>query len=294
MPIMLEDWAVDFTPALGGSVKSCTYQGEPILRPSTGTDDARSTAAFPMVPFIGRITKGQFQFQGTAFTLPPNMPPEPHAIHGHGWQSAWDLSTGSPTSIHSTSEGYAQLTHSHTGATGWPWPYTATQRFSARANTLTLAMSLTNDSERDMPAGLGWHPYFPKDDAEIGADISHVWAGATGQIIGDRPGPLTPETDLRIPRKASDLTLDHCFSAGDEGAKLVWPSRGLSLHMSASAALRHLTVYIPHGENYICVEPVSHAPDALNSALPANVTGLQILKPSQTLSAEITLKVERF
>src|SRR5260370_12406805 len=47
------------------------------------------TAAFPLVPYSNRIREGRFAFRGRAVTLPLNRPPERHAIHGHGWQSAW-------------------------------------------------------------------------------------------------------------------------------------------------------------------------------------------------------------
>jgi len=278
-----EKWTLAFAPETGGSLTRCSYEGIPVLRNGTGIKDPRETSAFPMVPFIGRITNGVFSFGGSRYTLPPNMPPEPHAIHGHGWQSIWGLSTSGST--------YAQLTHKHGGQTGWPWAYTASQVFTAHENTLTVALSLTNKSDTHMPAGLGWHPYFPKHGAQIQADVTHVWASETGQIIANAPCPLTPDTDLRKQRPVSELSLDHCFTAGNGGVTLVWPERNISIRMTAPNALRHLTVYTPPNEDYFCVEPVSHAPDALNIALPADVTGLRTLAPNETFTAKIKLTV---
>lgn len=292
MSTLLDDWALTFAAETGGSLTSCSYKGLPILRAAIGSSDPRHMSAFPMVPFIGRINKGKFRFDGRAYELPPNMPPEPHAIHGHGWQSAWTLSTELSTSSTSVSKPYAQLSHTHNGATGWPWAYEAKQMFSASGSALTVAMQLTNQSAQPMPAGLGWHPYFPKNGALIEADTTHVWTGAEGNIIGDSPRPLTPETDLRVARAVSDLALDHCFSTGSGRVKLTWPARGLSVLMTASSPLRHLTVYTPKAADYFCVEPVSHAPDAVNNTLPLKETGLQVLKAGETLSAKITLNVE--
>lgn len=283
MPEFSKDWTLIFAKAAGGSLKSCVYKGHPILRTAVSAHDPRDSAAFPMVPFIGRITHGRFVFEGQNIQLAPNMPPEPHAIHGRGWHAHWETTLAS--------NGQTALTHAYNGDGDWPWAYTATQRFAAFGNRLILTMALTNNSDRAMPAGLGWHPYFPRDGALLQADVTKVWSGSAGDIIGSRPHILSEDTDLRALRPANSLNLDHCYSAGDGGVRITWPARKLSLDMHASAALRHLTVYTPPGEDYFCVEPVSHAPDAVNNTLPADQTGLQILAPNETLEADITLTV---
>ena len=55
--------------------------------------------------------------------------------------------------------------------------------------------------------------------------------------------------------------------------------------------LRWLHVYSPPGEPFLCVEPVSHMPDALNRVEPRAVTGLRELAPGEMLSAHVTLSV---
>lgn len=283
MPNISPDWALDFAPELGGCLTNCSYQGHQILRAANAPTDPRHAAAFPMVPFIGRINRGRFTFNGEQIALTPNMPPDLHAIHGRGWQSSWQMQQDET--------GKTTLWHDYDGNADWPWSYRAEQVFTAQNEALTLHLSLTNTSHKQMPAGLGWHPYFPKAGAQIHADVTSVWAGTEKHIIGNSPQPLSPETDLRGLRDVHDLALDHCFTAGENGTVLTWPERNLSLTITASAPLRHLTVYTPPGEDYFCVEPVSHAPDTVNSILPANMTGLRVLEPDETLSAEIALTV---
>ena len=53
------------------------------------------------------------------------------------------------------------LEHRH-AAGEWPWAYRATQRFSLTPAALNVEMVVTNESGTTMPAGLGWHPYFPR------------------------------------------------------------------------------------------------------------------------------------
>ena len=285
--LSLGDWEIDFAPEAGGSLRRCEYRGVKILKAARGHEtchDPRMLSAFPMVPFIGRIERGVFAFQGHMVQLSPNMPPEPHAIHGLGWQSEWDITIREGTSV--------SLTHTHDGQSDWPWAYKAEQVFSTHEHSLTWTMTLTNQSVRDMPAGLGWHPYFPIEGAQIQADVTSIWNGQEDGAIEHTPQVLEPDTDLRSMRPVKTLDLDHCFSAGDGGVQLHWPERGVKLRMSASSALRHLTVYTPSGEPYFCVEPVSHMPNAINSQLRAQETGLKVLKPGANLQADITLTVQ--
>ena len=45
-----------------------------------------------MLPFCSRIHNGRFRYGDRDVSLAPNFPPEPHAIHGFGWQGLWRLS----------------------------------------------------------------------------------------------------------------------------------------------------------------------------------------------------------
>src|SRR4029077_2582987 len=78
---------------------------------------------------------------------------ERHAIHGHGWQARWQVIEAGPTE--------ARLEYRHAAEDG-PWPYRATQRFTLGPTSLTVTITLTSETDAPMPAGLGWHPYFPR------------------------------------------------------------------------------------------------------------------------------------
>ena len=280
--MQIENWSLEPLAKTGGSLKRCAYKGVDILRCAIGDTDARQTSAFVMVPFIGRITNGIFQFGDQRITLPPNMPPEPHAIHGEGWQTSWRVKEATDKLI---------MEHAHTGSAGWPWHYAATQVFSANNNALTLTMTLVNKSDRSMPGGLGWHPYFPRHQARIKADVRSIWTDEGSDLIGHSIQQITPDTDIRTFRPADALQLDHCFSAGADGVTMIWPEQGRQVRMESSSNLGHLTVYIPPDSDDFCVEPVSHAPDALNMSHPADVSGQHILLPGESMRAEIRLTV---
>ena len=71
-----------------------------------------------------------------------------------------------------------------------------------------------------------------------------------------------------------------------------WSDRGVRATLEASDEFRHLVVYTPPSEDYFCVEPTSHAPDAVNSALPAKLTGYRELLPGESFTATIELESE--
>ena len=78
--------------ARGGSIMAFRDRGFDLMRPWDGvSEDPRSFASFPLVPFSGRVDHARFRFGGKTYDLAANFPPEPHAIHGDGWTSPWDL-----------------------------------------------------------------------------------------------------------------------------------------------------------------------------------------------------------
>ncbi|MEL8056716.1 MAG: aldose 1-epimerase [Pseudomonadota bacterium] len=273
---------LSLTPEFGGSVSGFIAFGHNVLRPTTfmrtTSWDARDSAGFPMLPFVGRISNGRFEVNGKDVTLPANIPPEPHSIHGFGWQRPWivaDLTDNSVLLRHDYAEGH------------WPWPYQAEQKFELNDNGLRLTLSIRNESETPMPAGIGWHPYFPKDSATLQAPVTRSW---TGQNTAPEKIGLTNETDLRQARQVKGLDLDTAFDC--ENTNIILKTSNHSIKLESDPVFSKLTVYTPQGEDYFCVEPVTHAPDAINMSLPAADTGLIWLDPGKTLSGKIWINVK--
>jgi len=209
------------------------------------------------------------------------MPPEPHAIHGQGWQSVWQ--------VESYNEHAATLSFDHPAA-DWPWHYRAWQTFELSANRLTVELQLQNLAPEPMPAGLGWHPFFPKNDAQLTADVDLIWP-SDDNMIPQPPTHSATAQQLKTGCAVRALTLDNAFGAHSTTARLHWPAQARTLQLQASAELGHLVIYTPPTENFFCVEPVSHAPNCLNSTLPATVTGARTLASKQTMTALITLSL---
>lgn len=279
------DLFLEIDPAAGGAVSALRLGDLNILRPAPPRSgpayDPLEYAAFPMVPFVGRIHNGLCQVNGSAIQLHPNLQPEPHAIHGYGWQSPWKVAAQGPNTV--------ALTHEH-AADAWPWDYTATQTFRLKDTALVVELSLTNLGPNAMPAGLGWHPYFYRKGAILTAPTIQEWC--PDEQSGDNlPRPPIPDADLSVGRAVEELKLDTAFSVGAPNIEMTWPTHRILLR--ADPIFSHATVFVPHGKDFFCAEPITHAPNAVNSTLPADVTGLRWLVPSETLSGTISLEIER-
>jgi aldose 1-epimerase len=276
---------LDLCPPIGGAVTGFRWRRRDVLRPAGEAclkgGDPLFASSFPLVPFSNRIADGRFAFQGRAYQLERNLPPEPHAIHGHGWQRPWKVEQASASR--------AELTFSNAVA-GTPLDYRARQTFTLHDDGLEIALELTNAGGGQMPAGIGQHPYFVRTDGvTLRARLDHVWLPDERKIPKQRV-PLPAAWDFADGLRLTLLDLDHCFGGWDGRAELHWPEMDLTLAIEAEPALRHLVIYVPPGQDFFCVEPVSHLNDGFNM-LERGVegTGVRVLAPGQTLAGTIRL-----
>jgi aldose 1-epimerase len=238
--------------------------------------------SFPLVPFSGRIREGRFAHGGTEVRLPRNFAPSRHAIHGQGWQQPWQLLEATPTR--------AMLEYRHDGGV-WPFPYRARQIIALEESGLVMRMELTSTGDRPMPAGIGHHPYFPRTPAaRVVAAVEKMWM-ADAEVMPTALVVPPPDRRLDAGVVLDRVALDNVFTGWTGRAEIAWPERGAGLTVAAQPPLRFLVVYSPPGQDFFCVEPISHVPDAVNLA-PAGVpdTGLVDLAPGETLAGEMELR----
>jgi aldose 1-epimerase len=236
-------------PELGGSLLSLSVDGINLLRPSRPeTNDVLEAACFPLVPFANRIADGRMTLHGREIVLPPDPAAPPHAHHGHGWRRPWRLL--------GKSDALAELEYPH-DPDHWPWAYVATQRIVLRDGGAEIELSVTNLSNEAMPAGLGLHPYFARGEADtisLGS-TRMVTTGGDGIPSGEAP-IMAGEKSLNSIEGMDNLLLDDSGQAHLRSA-------GVRCDVEARGAVG-FHVYIPKGENFFCVEPVSHRPNAFS------------------------------
>jgi aldose 1-epimerase len=271
----------ELEPRLGGCIAGLWLGGVPILR-STGAGQlasARQAGSYPLVPFSNRIGQASLQWRGTQHPLVLNNAPEPHAIHGVGWQRPW--------SVLDSDEQYALLAYEHRADAAWPFAFDSSQTFRLTPSSLELTLSLTNQSREPVPAGLGWHPFFVK---RAGSRIAFR-AGGRWEMGSDKlPTRRLPAQGLDS--DCASLDVDHCYDGWNGEADL----RDELLHVRLGSNLSRLVVFTNRTRDSIAIEPVSHVNNAVSlvhAGGDAAELGLAVLQPGESISAQMSIAVER-
>jgi aldose 1-epimerase len=274
---------LEVCPGVGGSLTAFRHRGRDLMRPAGpalfASGEPEAASSFPLVPFSNRIADCRFGFRGRGYELPPNFPSEPHAIHGQGWQHPWTVAEAGADR--------AVLDFAHRIA-GTPFDYRARQTLTLGDRGLDLTLEVTNAGPGPMPAGLGVHPYFVRTPGvTLHARLAHVWL-MDERTIPTKPAPLPAEWDFDRAPRVGDLAMDHCFGGWDGKAEIRWPETGITLALEAEPLFGHLVIYIPPGQDFFCVEPVSHVNDGFNLADRGVVgTGVRVLAPGETLRGRV-------
>lgn len=279
-------------PLCGGAIASWTRTSAngpvDLFRPAPTTVESSLSptdmACFSLVPFSNRIAGGRFTFQGRSVTLPPN-PGFSHAIHGHGWTAPW--------TVEERVDWAARLSYHHQ-ADAWPWRYSAFQTIALDDDGLIVTLDLVNDSDSDMPAGLGFHPYFPKPPGtRVTAGLTGMWE-SDDSVLPRARAPLPITLDFPAGVAMDDgVILDHGFTGWNGLATVMWTdgaAEGTSVSIVADGPFGHLIVYAPARDSFLCLEPVTHMTDAVNHPDEADA-GVIALPPGERLSGTVRFRV---
>jgi aldose 1-epimerase len=281
------DSQVTLCPEIGGAIARFTWKGHDILRRAPDNAIAeklvRQMGVYPLVPYSNRIAQARLIVGDRTISLRPNFMQEPHSIHGFGWQRAWQVEKRSTDSV--------VLQLQHAADADWPFACEATETVSLSTNALQIALTVKNTDKQTMPAGLGFHPYFP---ILPGTHLQSEWKGMWKMGADSLPTELTPvpaEADFTQLRPVEAWRVDHCFTGWSRRAILDYPTYRMQL--DASDACRQIVVFSPNdGRNFIALEPVTNINNAfaLMAKGVAN-TGTRTLSPGQSfeISMSITL-----
>jgi len=276
---------VVIAPELGGSILSyevilngTTVQ---IFKPSLQAKLVRETCYFPLVPYSNRIRSGRFKWLESDISLPLNNKPEKHSLHGHGWQTHWDVVRNNDLSI--------QLEYRYKQAE-WPFNYRVIQSIRLENEILKMELKIINQSELTMPVGLGFHPYFSRTPlCRVSAKVGKMWA-TDDEIMPtnlvDAPANLNSLNGIKV----DDFQLDNCLIDFEKQAIIYWPEWQSKVTIIASNNCPFLVFYSQESDDYFCLEPVTHSTDAINLAAKGQLnTGMVSLPSDQEFSISMQI-----
>lgn len=275
MEIGAADYRLVAAPERGGAILRFDWRGTPVMRPAAGPS-ILDAACFPLVPFSNRIAHGRFVVDGREVRLRPNFPgaDHPHPLHGFGWLAAWRV----------VEHDAAALTMEHVHTPGeWPWAYRAEQRLALGEGGLMLSLAVTNQSVAPMPLGLGFHPYFPRDEQTRYFGLHRgEWHNDASCIPLTHDGHAAPR-DWWAGAPVGTRAVDTVYTGRQGTLEIVWPERSMRLVLDCSDMLTKTVVYSPANADFFCIEPVTNDTDAFNRQQFA------LLPPGETRRVDLRL-----
>jgi aldose 1-epimerase len=254
-----------------------------------------------LFPFPNRLRAGHARFGGREIQIdrPANAP---WAIHGLVRNRAWRVDEGGSTAAGAS----AQLAVEADAETlrQFPFPYRHAIRFTLSGLTLRLDVEATNTGAEPAPIGFGWHPYFrlpllagkAREDAIVGVAAARQWVLdstllPTGEVVA-----APSERDFRTPRALGPTFLDDVYTGvllegGESICRLGSDVSGPSLTVAAGPTFRDWVVYAPPTRPTICFEPYTCPTDAFNLAERGIDVGVIVLRPGETWSDWIELRL---
>lgn len=266
------------SPQGGAVTELATRAGLDVLRPLRGPFDPRKAASFPLVPIGNRVAGNRFVHDGAVHALRPNDT-EPYYLHGDGWISDWTVEAASDRQI--------TLALVIDAPRFGPHRYHAQQVFTLDGARLQMDIAVQNRGDAALPFGIGLHPYFPNDGAEITFTARRFWTEGPGHIP-EAPQDTPAHADFGAPRALHDLALNNAYEHWDGRARIRWPS-GLTAELTADPVFSTLMVFAPADDrSFFCLEPMSHLPNALGHYGP---DGMAVLAPGQRLAGRVSIAI---
>jgi aldose 1-epimerase len=270
MKLQQGDWQALICPEQGAAFASLQWRGRDVLVPTPqGARHPGAYGAFWMLPWANRLDGGRI----AGHAMPINRAAEGTAIHGLARDLPWEV-------VHATAD-HAVLQQC---LNVLPFYYAAQLTVTITGDGLLMEMALRHEGAAPAPYGMGWHPWFMRNA------VTRLHLNATqraNHTARGLPESLTPSAGIAAD-EAGLIGLDNFFGGWDGVARLASPVGNITLTATGDFAAG-VQVYAPPTQPVICVEPVSHMPDAPNRPALAAAAPMRLLAMGQSLRGTIRL-----
>ena len=217
----------------GGRISSLKFHGYEFVIPNNRK--VLHWGWYPMVPWAGRINKGEFLGPSSKIKLPTDLMP-PHAIHGFGHSVVWQ----------DEGEGISSCEFEGDFAGAG-----AVQEIKVSEDTLHYKLQYVPNS-CELPAWLGLHTWFPWTIESSQRAVISFSANNMLELSADGipSGELVP---------AGEGPWDDTFTQLNSVPKITWPGIA-SLEIESN--VDWWTIYTKD-KAVFCVEPLNAPPDAI-------------------------------
>lgn len=285
---------------VGASVRSLTYRGRNLVVPFEADEVRPGYRGVTLAPWPNRVVDGVYTFNGETHQLPLTEPSRAHALHG--------LATWLDYHVVDKDPSHVTLAATIEPQTGYPWRITVRTTFALTSEGLTQIVTATNESDSSAPWGTGPHPYLVAGDAPLDEWTFELPAAQVLAVTDDRLAPTELQAveadaerfDFRHARRIGAVEIDHAYTAlasSHDGLTTarVTDAAGRGVAMVWDAACPWVQIHTadaPEGAASpvhrigLAVEPMTCAPDAFNAGAYPFDTGLIVIEPGQSATAQ--------
>ncbi|WP_442603305.1 aldose 1-epimerase [Paenibacillus sp. KN14-4R] len=271
-----------------------------VLRvPDAPHDLMKNPAHFgtPVLMPPNRINGGAFTFDGRPYQFAVNRP---NHMHNHGilQNLPWTVkSAGEENGIISITSTFRTADFPEVMAQ-YPHDTEMEITYELIGSKLNHKFKITNLSNLSAPFGYGLHTWFLLDHSpsewNLTVPLSGVWELGSDLLPTGNILPLDKFESITHGAPLEGFDLDTVFLKGDHPCVAVLENKQCKItYSSESNLMKHWVLYTKGvADNFICLEPYTWVTNAPNIDLPADVTGVQSVKPGQTLELDILLQIE--
>ena len=163
----------------------------------------------------------------------------------------------------------------------YPWQFRAQLEYRLELHRLAIHFRVENHDNSPLPFALGFHPYFYVKDVLDKAKV-RIPSSAT-QAFDNVQKCVVPFQGFDLSQPEVDL---HLLDHGQSQCSVELPD-GARLELRASEALKIWVVWTLEKKDFVCVEPWTAHPDALN-------TGENVIEVQPGAAEELHLDIEYF
>lgn len=248
-------------------------------------------ASWMMIPYSNRIENGRFRFEGRDYELRNGAN---HAIHGDARSRPWTVAEKSASRLKLTlrSADFADF--------NWPWPIDVEAEIAVDGTSLVQSLRIRNRGTTAMPAGFGWHPYYPRaltkevEPVRMRMKFTTVYPDANGDCIPDGPAqPVPAELDYSAGKAVpADRRYDTCLGGYDGQGTIEWPESGVKLDYACTPNVTHFIYFNPIERPVWAAEPAANANNGVNLLARGEPGhGVLALPPGEALDARFATRV---
>ena len=245
-----------------------------------------------LFPFPNRLKEGGYHWEDNEYHFAINDTITNNALHGLGMNAEMDVES---TNLQEESASITCRYDYPGDDPGYPFPFQLWVTFQIETGgRFNGRLQFANQSDQNIPVGLGWHPYFQLSDHLDQLELqlpSCEMVGVDSQMIPT--GKRYAYDDFEELKKVGATVLDNCFALTANGATAeVWikGNKG-SIRFWQEAGpgkFNFMQIFTPPHRQSIAIEPMTCNIDAFN-----NGDGLVTLKPGEEWEVRFGMAFEK-